>query len=62
MKGDDTAIGTGFRVRLTGEDCQVCGAPMKEEFRTHQSCVVFVWFECSRTGCSGTFLRKGETD
>ncbi len=63
MNGDETAIGararTGVRARVfvAGELCQDCGAPMKEELRTRQGRVVFVWLECSRMDCPGTLLQ-----
>lgn len=58
MKSTDAAVDRNFRVCPTGEFCQDCGAPMKEEFRVHQGSVVFVWSECSRTECRSTFLRQ----
>jgi hypothetical protein len=36
--------------------CFVCGARMKESWRSAEQGGQYIWYECSRTGCNQTYL------
>lgn len=42
--------------------CNECGDLMRETQRSAQSRMTFVWFECTRRGCSAVLLQRHFVD
>ena len=38
--------------------CPECGNKMVEAERVNENGFIFVWYECTRAGCSGQWLEK----
>jgi len=44
--------------KIFGHICPECGAKMDEAERVSENGFIFVWYNCSRPGCSGQWLEK----
>jgi len=43
---------------IFGVRCPECGNKMVEAERANENGSIFVWYECTRAGCSGQWLEK----
>jgi len=55
---DIKAISARFKKAATRNCCPECGCVMTEMDRRRENGALFVWYRCSRTGCSGQWLQK----
>ncbi len=43
---------------LVKQYCPECGSAMNEVDRVNENGSVYVWYDCSRSGCNGSWLKK----
>lgn len=43
---------------LAKRPCPQCGQKMRETDRVNENGFVFVWYECTGTGCDGQWLQR----
>lgn len=45
---------------LSQQFCPECGAPMSEVDRVNEKGGIYIWYECSKSNCNGSWLEKIE--
>ena len=43
---------------LSQQFCPECGAAMVEAERLSENGVIYIWYECSKNDCNGSWLKK----
>jgi len=43
---------------LNQQFCKECGAAMTDADRISENGAIYIWYECSKSGCNGSWLKK----